>query len=82
MTSGYEGFHRDIVKKILNHKFKSQAHFYQTELRYLLRKHRVFEVPIHYQSPSPRVSGKSIVNSYKTLFYYFFLRLTQKAKEL
>ncbi len=75
MTSGYQGFHRDVVFKIINHDFKSKAHFYQTELRYLLRKRRMFEVPIHYQAPSPRVSKNAIKNAYQTLFYYFFQRL-------
>jgi dolichol-phosphate mannosyltransferase len=74
MTSGYQGFHRDIVAKIINHEFKSKAHFYQTELRYLLRKRRIFEVPIHYQAPSPRVSKNAIKNAYQTLFYYFIQR--------
>ena len=75
MTSGYQGFHRDVVAKIINHDFKSKAHFYQTELRYLLRKRRNFEVPIHYQAPSPRVSPNAIKNAYQTLFYYFVQRL-------
>jgi dolichol-phosphate mannosyltransferase len=75
MTSGYQGFHRDVVGKIINHEFKSKAHFYQTELRYLLRKRRIFEVPIHYQAPSPRVSKNAIKNAYQTLFYYFIQRL-------
>lgn len=75
MTSGYQGFHRDIVAKIIKHKFKSTAHFYQIELRYLLRKRKIFEVPIHYNAPSPRVSQSSIKNSLQTLFYYFFQRL-------
>jgi dolichol-phosphate mannosyltransferase len=82
MTSGFQGFHRDVVKKIIGHDFKSTAHFYQTELRYLLRKHRTFEVPIHYQAPSPRVSSKAIKNAYQTLFYYFVQRITGNAKEL
>ena len=82
MTSGYQGFHRDVVGKIIKHEFKSKAHFYQTELRYLLRKHRTVEVPIHYQAPSPRVSKNAIKNAYKTLFYYFLLRLLSKPMEL
>ncbi len=82
MTSGFQGFHRDVVAKILNHNFKSKAHFYQTELRYLLRNHRTFEVPIHYNAPSPRVSGHAIKNAYQTLFYYFLLRISGKAMNL
>ena len=75
MTSGYQGFHRDVVGKIIEHKFKSTAHFYQTELRYLLRKRKIFEVPIHYSAPSPRVSKKAIANANKTLLYYFYRRI-------
>ncbi len=82
MTSGYQGFHRDMVAKIINHPFKSKAHFYQTELRYLLRKRRIFEVPIHYQAPSPRVSKNAIKNAYQTLFYYFIQRLIGNATSL
>ena len=82
MTSGYQGFHRDIVEKIISCDLKSKAHFYQTELRYLLRKRRLFEVPIHYQAPSPRVSQNAIKNAYHTLFYYFFLRLSGKMPKL
>lgn len=78
MTSGYQGFHRDIIEKLLAYPLKSRGHFYQTEIRYLLRNHRIFEVPIHYQAPSPRVSSSSIKNAYKTLFEYFFMRLKGK----
>ena len=82
MTSGYQGFHRDIVKLIINHEFKAIGHFYQTELRYLLRKKRIFEVPIHYQAPSPRVSQKSVKNSIYTLLEFFMKRITGQAQSL
>lgn len=75
MTSGYQGFHRDVIGKLLQYPLKSKGHFYQTEIRYLLRKRRIFEVPIHYQAPSPRVSSSSVKNAYQTLFQYFFMRL-------
>lgn len=75
MTSGFQGFHRDIIGKLLKYPLKSRAHFYQTEVKYLLRKHRIAEIPIHYQAPSPRVSSKAIKNAYGTLFWYFIQRL-------
>lgn len=75
MTSGFQGFHRDVVGEILKYQLKSKAHFYQTELRYLLRKRRIFEVPIHYKAPSPRVSQSAIKNANQTLWYYFMERL-------
>ena len=82
MTSGYQGFHRDVVENIINYPLQSTAHFYQTELRYLLRNYNACEIPISYQSPSPRVSKRAIQNAYQTLLYYFFLRLSGRAKEL
>jgi dolichol-phosphate mannosyltransferase len=79
MTSGYQGFHTNIVEKFVNYKLLSTAHYYQTELRYLLRKTRYAEIPIHYRAPSPNVSKKAIYNSLHVLFHYFYLRLMFKA---
>jgi dolichol-phosphate mannosyltransferase len=76
MTSGFQAFHRHIVKEIIDHPFRSKAHFFQTELRYLLRRKRFAEVPIHYSSPSPRVSRKAVRNAVSVLLYYFFKRVT------
>lgn len=82
MTSGYQGFHRDVVGKIIQYPFRSKAHFYQTELRYLLRNQRIFEVPIHYNAPSPSVSKGALTNSLETLLYYFGRRLVGKAPKV
>ena len=82
MTSGFQGFHRTIVKKIISHNFRSTGHFYQTELRYLLRKYRIAEVPIHYQAPSPNVNKNSIINSLNTLVWLFFQRIINGYKDI
>ncbi len=82
MTSGFQGFHSSVVKEILAYPLKSKAHFYQTEVRYLLRKKRYIEVPIHYRAPSPSVSQKAILNSIQVLWFYFIQRLTFQAKSL
>jgi dolichol-phosphate mannosyltransferase len=82
MTSGFQGFHRDVVKVFVDYPFRSTAHFYQSELRYLLRHRRTFEVPIHYQAPSPRVSRRAIANACSTLWYYFWKRMTLQARSL
>lgn len=78
MTSGYQGFSRNIVKLFLDYPLKSTAHFYQTEIRYLLRKKRYMEVPIHYRAPSASVSPKAIRNARQTLLYYMKQRLLGK----
>jgi dolichol-phosphate mannosyltransferase len=82
MTSGFQGFHAEIVGKFLDYSLRSRAHFYQTELRYLLRKHRCAEVPIHYQAPSPRVSRNAISNSLAVLWYYITQRFTFHPKQI
>jgi dolichol-phosphate mannosyltransferase len=82
MTSGFEGFHASVVAKLLQAKIRSTAHFYQTEVRYLVRKRRIMEVPIHYRAPSPRVSPGAIKNAIRVLLYYTFKRLTFSAPEI
>ena len=79
MTSGYQGFHANVVVQFMAYPLKSTAHFYQTELRYLLRKKRFAEIPIHYRAPSPSVSESAVKNSLSTLWHYFKLRLAGKA---
>jgi dolichol-phosphate mannosyltransferase len=76
MTSGYQGFQREVVKSFAYYPLHSRAHFYQTEIRYFLRRHRSIEIPIHYKAPSPRVSKKAIINSIESLLYYFWRRIT------
>lgn len=82
MTSGYQGFHRSIVSLFTAYPLHSKAHFYQTEIRYLLRKYKSIEIPIHYKAPSPRVSKKAIINSIETLLYYFWRRITLRPVSL
>ncbi len=82
MTSGYQGFTREVAEKFANYPLKSKAHFYQTEIRYLLRKHSYKEIPIHYKAPSPSVSKKAIKNSINSLLYYFYRRITFRAPSI
>ncbi len=82
LTSGFEGFHREVVGRMLAYRFRSRAHFFQTEVRYLLRNTRWMEVPIHYRAPSPRVSRGAVANSFAVLFHYAALRLAGRAPAL
>jgi dolichol-phosphate mannosyltransferase len=82
MTSGYQGFRREVLQRLLAYPLLSKAHFYQTEVRYLLRHTRLMEVPIHYRAPSPSVSQKAIKNAIQVLLHYFFKRITGRAPSL
>jgi dolichol-phosphate mannosyltransferase len=76
MTSGFQGFRREVLLKVVDYPLLSKAHFYQTELRYLLRKQKLIEVPIHYRAPSPRVSSGAVRNSVAVLMHYFLRRIS------
>jgi dolichol-phosphate mannosyltransferase len=75
MTSGYQGFRRDVLRKLVDYPLRSKAHFYQTEVRHLLKRQKLIEVPIHYRAPSPRVSRGAIRNSIAVLAYYTLRRI-------
>lgn len=79
MTSGFQGFHAHALGKLLEYPLLSKAHFYQTEVRYLMRDFKHVEVPIHYRAPSPRVSRNAISNSLSVLRHYFMKRLSGRA---
>ena len=82
MTSGFQGFRREVLIRLLKYPLLSRAHFYQTEIRHLLRNSRYIEVPIHYRAPSPRVSKNAIRDSLRVLFHYFFKRITGRSPSL
>jgi dolichol-phosphate mannosyltransferase len=82
MTSGYQGFTKEVAAKFAYYSLKSKAHFFQTEIRYLLRKNKFIETPIHYKAPSPRVSRGAVKNAIYCLLYYFWRRITFRSVSL
>jgi dolichol-phosphate mannosyltransferase len=75
MTSGFEAFRREVVVNLVAFPLRSEAHFFQTEVRHLARKRMHTEIPITYRAPSPGVRGASIQNAVACLFHYARLRL-------
>jgi dolichol-phosphate mannosyltransferase len=82
MTSGFQGFHRSVLERLVEYPLRSRAHFYQTEVRHLLRFTRLIEVPIHYRAPSARVASGSILDSVQVLLYYFRCRLLGRSPKV
>jgi dolichol-phosphate mannosyltransferase len=68
MTSGFELFSRRALEMILERGIRSRAHFFQTEIKVFCRNLRIIEVPIHYCSPSPRLKGSAIAESFRELW--------------
>lgn len=53
MTSGFEGFTREVLERFTFQNFLLTGHMYQTEMRFYCRKYKQIEVPIHYVGEHP-----------------------------
>ena len=60
MTSGYQMFRRDTLKKILDHGIHSRFNFFQTEMKTQCRNLNGVEVPLQYRTGSKSISTKAI----------------------
>jgi len=67
MTSGFECFTHNALSYVLKKGIKSRAHFFQTEIRALLRDWNWVEVPISYSNPSARLKKESIFEAFRNL---------------
>jgi dolichol-phosphate mannosyltransferase len=68
MTSGFECFSRRALEAVLAHGVRSRAHFFQTEIKFLLRHWKWVEVPIHYRNPSKSVGTASLKEAFRNLW--------------
>lgn len=68
MTSGFEGFQADVLKKMNLDNFLSTGHMYQTEMRFYCRKLNTIEVPIHYIGGSSSLKFKAVKEALRILF--------------
>jgi dolichol-phosphate mannosyltransferase len=68
MTSGFECFSRPAMKYLLEHRVRSRANFFQTEIRHMMHRFRWTEIPIVYQNDRARVGRRAIGESFRILF--------------
>ena len=68
MTSGFEGFKREVLERLNFDAFMSHGHMYQTEMRFYCRKCKAIEVPIHYIGGSSSLRLRSVKEALKILF--------------
>lgn len=68
MTSGFECFSRKAMEYVLEQGVQSRAHFFQTEIRFMLRNWNWVEVPISYSSPSNSVGFAVVLESLQNLW--------------
>lgn len=77
MTSGFEAFKADVLKKMNLDLFLSRGHMYQTEMRYYCRNEKSVEVPIVYIGSESGLKFKSVTEALDILF-----RLKEYEKEV
>ena len=75
MTSGFECFTRRAMEHVVDTGTRSRAHFFQTEIRFMLRNWSWTEVPITYTNPSKRLGKASLREAWRNL-----LALRREAK--
>jgi dolichol-phosphate mannosyltransferase len=68
MTSGFECFSRAALQYVVDRGVCSRAHFFQTEIRYMLHDWKWVEVPITYTNPSKSVGGQNIREAFRILW--------------
>jgi dolichol-phosphate mannosyltransferase len=74
MTSGFELFEAAALRQLLAKPLWSTGHFFQTEVRYRLRRLPQREVPITYSSPSFSVRWRYLLNAISGLAMLAFDR--------
>lgn len=68
MTSGFEGFQREVLLNMKLDHFLSTGHMYQTEMRYYCRNRKAIEVPIHYIGGSSSFRFRTVREALHILF--------------
>ncbi len=68
MTSGFEGFQREILESLDLDGFLSRVHMYQTEMSYYCRDYHTVETPIHYVGTASSLKTSSVTEALRILF--------------
>lgn len=68
MTSGFEGFQRNVLLELDLNSFLSHGHMYQTEMRFYCRNKRAVELPIHYTGGNSSLRLGYVVEAFGILF--------------
>lgn len=68
MTSGFEGFQREVLSELNLDRFLSHGHMYQTEMRFYCRNKKAVEVPIHYTGGKSSLKVQYVTEALGILF--------------
>ncbi len=68
MTSGFECFTARAMRYVVDRGVRSRAHFFQTEIRFMLRGWKWEEIPISYRNPSKSVGWSNVREAFEILW--------------
>lgn len=68
MTSGFEGFQKEVLSELNLDRFLSHGHMYQTEMRFYCRNKKAVEVPIHYTGGKSSLKVRYVTEALGILF--------------
>jgi dolichol-phosphate mannosyltransferase len=71
MTSGFECFTREALSHVVQQGVRSKAHFFQTEIRFMMHTRSWVEVPISYRNTGVQVGRDSLLDALKNLWYLY-----------
>lgn len=71
MTSGFQCFTRAALAHVVAQGVGSRAHFFQTEIRYMMHRWSWVEVPISYSNPSKGLGTAPVFDALKNLWRLF-----------
>ena len=74
MTSGFQCFSRAALEHVMEQNVMSQAHFFQTEIRFMLKDWRWREIPITYTNPNKNMAVGNIKEALYLLLLLFASR--------
>jgi dolichol-phosphate mannosyltransferase len=67
MTGGFECFTASALRHVVDRGVRSRAHFFQTEIRYMLSSWKWEEIPIGYRNPSKSMGWKNVLEAFRIL---------------
>lgn len=68
MTSGFQCFSNPALRHVVDTGVESRFHFFQTEIRYMLKDWKWVEIPITYSNPSPGIGMAPIKEAVSILW--------------
>jgi dolichol-phosphate mannosyltransferase len=71
MCSGFECFTRRAMAAVLAKGVRSRMHFFQTEIRYMLRDWNWVEVPIRYTNPGKKLGTAPLKEALRNLWWMY-----------